>query len=231
MTEQEWLACADPRAMLEFLRGKASDRKLRFFACACCRLIWRLLTDERSRQAVLVAERLADGQATLDMLIATHADAGEASQLAYTLALVDDTNEYPSSAARFASDDLSDVDMHHAASVCAADAAWATSVAIDVKGYRGPNPYVASRKAQAALLHDIFGNPFSSVSVHASWQTRTVVGLAQAIYDERAFDRLPILADALEESGCANADILNHCREPGPHVRGCWVVDLLLGKE
>jgi len=64
-----------------------------------------------------------------------------------------------------------------------------------------------------------------------AWLTSTVTSLAQSIYQERAFDRLPILADALEDSGCTNPDILNHCRQPGEHVRGCWVVDLLLGKE
>ena len=62
------------------------------------------------------------------------------------------------------------------------------------------------------------------------WNDGTLVRIAQAIYDNRAFDRLPILADALEDAGCDNADILAHCRGPGPHVRGCWVVDLLLGK-
>jgi len=54
--------------------------------------------------------------------------------------------------------------------------------------------------------------------------------IAQAIYDERDFDRLPILADALEDAGCDNTDLLNHCRQPGDHVRGCWAVDLVLGK-
>jgi hypothetical protein len=80
------------------------------------------------------------------------------------------------------------------------------------------------------ILRDIFGNPFRPVTVNSAWLTATVVSLAQAIYDERAYDRLPILADALEDAGCDNAEILNHCRQPGEHVRGCFVVDLLLGK-
>ena len=83
----------------------------------------------------------------------------------------------------------------------------------------------------AILLRDIFGNPFRPVAADPKWLTSAVVGLAQAIYEERAFDRMPILADALEEAGCDNADVLNHCRQPGEHVRGCWVVDLVLGKE
>ena len=80
------------------------------------------------------------------------------------------------------------------------------------------------------LLRDIFGNPFRPVTVNLVWRSASVVSLAQAIYEERAFERLPILGDALEDAGCANADILAHCRGPGPHVRGCWVVDHLLQK-
>src|SRR5262249_32973192 len=88
--------------------------------------------------------------------------------------------------------------------------------------------------ALVALVHDIFGLlPFRPVTVApawAAWNDGTVVKLAQGIYEDRAFDRLPILADALEEAGCSHPDVLSHCRGPGPHVRGCWLVDLLLGK-
>lgn len=83
----------------------------------------------------------------------------------------------------------------------------------------------------ADFLRDLLGNPFRPVSVEAGCISPTVKQLAAAIYMDRAFDRLPILADALEESGCTNAEILRHCRGRGPHVLGCWVVDLLLGKE
>jgi len=79
-------------------------------------------------------------------------------------------------------------------------------------------------------MREIFGNPFHPVTADPAWRTATVVSLATAIYDDRAFDRLPILADALEDAGCTNADILNHCRQPGEHVRGCWALDLLLEK-
>ena len=84
------------------------------------------------------------------------------------------------------------------------------------------------------LLREIFGNPFRPVALDSSWlawNDGTIPELAQSIYDQRAFDRLPALADALEVAGCTNADILNHCHSEGPHVRGCWVVDLLLGKQ
>jgi hypothetical protein len=88
--------------------------------------------------------------------------------------------------------------------------------------------------AQTALLREVFGNPFRPVAVDPywlAWNDGTVVRLAQVVYEERAFDRLPILADALEEAGCDNTDILSHCRQPGEHVRGCWALDLLLGKQ
>jgi hypothetical protein len=83
---------------------------------------------------------------------------------------------------------------------------------------------------QARFLRDIFGNPFRTVAIDPSWLTSTVVSLAEGIYTDRAFDRLTILADALQDAGCDDPDILDHCRGPGPHVRGCWVVDLVLGK-
>jgi hypothetical protein len=96
------------------------------------------------------------------------------------------------------------------------------------------NNLPADKRPLVAFLHDIFGLlPFRPVTIApawAAWNDGTVVTLAKAIYEDRAFDRLPILADALEEAGCGNADILAHCRQPGEHVRGCWVVDLLLGK-
>jgi hypothetical protein len=83
---------------------------------------------------------------------------------------------------------------------------------------------------QVAVLRDIFGNPFHPVSLDPSWVTSTVATLAQQMYDSRDFTPMPILADALMDAGCDNADVLDHCRGSGPHVRGCWVVDLLLGK-
>jgi hypothetical protein len=83
---------------------------------------------------------------------------------------------------------------------------------------------------QTALLRDIFGNPFHSVVLDSAWLTQDVVNLAQSVYSGQGFNALPILADALEEAGCTDAGIFSHCRQPGPHVRGCWVIDLLLGK-
>ena len=90
--------------------------------------------------------------------------------------------------------------------------------------------YAPETPAHCDLIRDIFGNPFRPVVADPAWLTPTVQSIASAIYADRAFDRLPILADALEEAGCTDADVLLHCRIPGEHVRGCWVVDLVLGK-
>src|SRR5205807_298981 len=103
-----------------------------------------------------------------------------------------------------------------------------------VAAVRLVNPQAADelQQTQLMLLHDIIGNPFRPVRFDPSCLTYndgTVVKLARSIYDERAFDRLPILADALEEAGCQDGEILGHCRQPGMHVRGCWVVDCLTG--
>jgi hypothetical protein len=81
------------------------------------------------------------------------------------------------------------------------------------------------------LVRDIFGNPFRSTTFDPAWRTSTVVTLAEGIYADRAFDRLPILADALQDAGCASDDLLTHLRGDGPHVKGCWALDLILGKE
>jgi hypothetical protein len=101
--------------------------------------------------------------------------------------------------------------------------------------YVRPFPYYGSRPREDDLVRDVFGSPFAPASAVApawlTWNDGAVGKLARAIYDGRAFDRLPILADALEEAGCHDERILAHCRGPGPHVRGCWVIDRLLGRE
>jgi hypothetical protein len=90
---------------------------------------------------------------------------------------------------------------------------------------------VLSEEQQANILRDVFGNPFRTVTIVPDLRTSTAVALAQQMYDSRDFSAMPILADALQDAGCDNADILDHCRGPGPHVRGCWVVDLVLDKK
>lgn len=223
MTEREWFNCTDPKWMLSFIRDKRSDRKFRLFACACCRRISHLLRDERSRKAVEVAERFADGSATEEELTQAENDANDVwNELAYAEGNVTDAETDASDAACGAAC------YAEGAIGTAGSASHSAAYALSYEGKQA-----VAQDSQCRLLRDLFGNPFRPVAVDPPWLTwndHTIPKLAQAIYDDRAFDRLPILADALEEAGCDNADILNHCRQPGEHVRGCWVVDLLLGK-
>ena len=99
-------------------------------------------------------------------------------------------------------------------------------MAAEYLGRRGE----ALRRQVLARIHDIFGNPFHPITFLAEWRTSTVTTLAQTMYDSRDFSAMPILADALMDAGCDNDEILQHCRGPGPHVRGCWVGDECLSK-
>jgi hypothetical protein len=193
MTEAEWLACTEPYSMLEFLRRRVSQRKLRLFPVGCFRSgVPR--TPPQMAAALDLIERYADGKAT-------EADVRSTSKGA-TFSLL--------------------------TTVCHPDP---YDYAVHGGIWFGParkRPTLA-----VAILRDLFGNPFRPVALDAAclaWNDGTIPKLAQAIYDERAFDRLAILADALEDAGCTDTDILGHLRSPGPHVRGCWPVDALLGK-
>jgi hypothetical protein len=232
LIEQEWLACADPRPMLEFLRGKASDRKLRLFAVACCRRIWHWMIDKRSRRAVELAEQFADGLVSLKHLNEAASAAVEAT---WTL---QDAMDSPRPA-KWTSEKLA---AAMAAEMAAATETngmvWGTSDGYgsweEVQGLLQDEDSAMASDDQGSvgtILRDILDNPFRPAIFNPACLTPTVVSLATSIYEERAFDRMPILADALEDAGCDNADILNHCRQPGDHVRGCWAVDLLLGKQ
>jgi hypothetical protein len=237
MTEAEWLACTDPTPMLEFLGDRASSRKLRLFAVACCRRIWPLITEAHCREAVEVAERFADGFVNAEAREAAHLAAERVRQE------VEDTQAPLFSGVAHATAYAASYTIHDKGTVwlacrAAVNAACAAGHALSRQG-ASENEVAAANNAefaaQAALVRDLFGNPsrLAPFPDHSwlVWKEGAVVMLAQAIYDDRAFDRLPVLADALEEAGCAHADLLAHCRHPGKHVRGCWLVDLLLGKE
>jgi hypothetical protein len=218
MTESEWLACADPNVMLAFLRTKATKRRLRLFAVGCCRKIWHRLTDARSRSAVEVAERFADDPHNQELRDAL----SKAAAAAYAV----------EAAAR---ESIFMVNAHAAVRAChtveytVASEIFAAFAVMTACAAAYPENLMKSH-LHCILLRDIFGNPFCPVSIDQSCKGGTALDLAQAIYDERAFDGLPILADALEDVGCTNQEILGHCRGSGPHVRGCWVLDLLLGE-
>lgn len=218
MTRDDWLACGDPAVMLNFLRDTATDRKLRLFACACGRDVWRHLSDERSREAILTAERFADGDATFADLLAAHRAAADAVR---EIPLV--SNHRRAGISRRQADhnwgakDVAEVARR------AADPTWdARTAARAVAWNRG-----ASRYALLSHLRDIF-NPFRSAPFDPAWLTSTVTALARCAYDSREFSALPILADALQDAGCEDDEVLGHCRGESVHVRGCWVIDALL---
>jgi hypothetical protein len=203
MTAAEWMACQDPAALLTHLRSQAtrSGRKLRLFACACCRHVPDFMADDHSRQAVEASERYADG-------LATQAELSRALSKA-----------------------------------CGARAGRVTSrltprhvELVRALAARAAADGVTERSYQCALLRDVYGPPpFRRAAADAAWLTwnnGTVVRLAACIYAEQRFADMGVLADALEEAGCQDQALLQHCREEGKvHVRGCWVVDLVLGKE
>jgi hypothetical protein len=213
MTEEEWLTGIDPTPMLKFLLGKVSARKLRLVSCGCCRAVWPLLIDKRSRIAVRKLEEYADNVGNERL----RRDAYNTANAAYMSSL---SSALPWAAA--------------CTVVCATDREvppnlWG-NLASALETPDRNDGYQIERRLTICLLRDIFGNPFRPVVADPAWLTPTVVAIAEAIYRDRAFDRLPILADALEEAGCTDADLLLHCRQPGEHVRGCWAVDLVLGK-
>jgi hypothetical protein len=226
MIESKWLACGEPQPMLHHLGCKAGERKRRLFACACCRRAWHLLADPRVRTAVETAERYADKAATETEL----ENASDCAEVAYRSR---NTTAAGHAAARaVVSTTAGSLDAAHTA-VLAAEGI------VNPKNVAEPSAYErggleAEHAAQTAVLRDIIGNPFRPASVEPSWlcwHGGAVPKLAQAIYDGRIFGRMPALADALEGAGCADPDILEHCRTGGEHVRGCWVVDLLLVKD
>lgn len=233
MTETEWLECTEPTPMLEFLRDIATERKLRLFNVACCRLIGELITDATSQRALDVAERFADGQATENER-ATFSGGRYFESKSLSCCLESATSAVGWAVARPLTATEADYCQSHAKAACIHDAADKGLWVFD-----GENDYMVvtqpfrekANNEHSALLRDIFGNPYRPVTIDPRWLTSTVMDLAQVIYDEKAFDRMPILADALMDAGCDNEEIIAHCRGEGPHVRGCWIVDLLLGKE
>ncbi|HYT88703.1 MAG TPA: hypothetical protein VEL76_08345 [Gemmataceae bacterium] len=243
MNEAEWLACADSEPMLKFLRDQASERKLRLFALACCRRIDRLITDPRSRQALAFAEQyvevgLARRKGRPAVVRAARRAWTEAYQQMFSFQERDARARclIASNAADAAAAVLNE-EPHLAASYAAAFAsfavAWGAQVAAGANAY--PDLQDAFKRPeqeqQARLLCEVVGNPFRPpLAIPPSWRAAGMVALATSIYAEARFEDLPVLADALEEAGCTDANLLGHLRGSGPHARGCWAVDQLLGK-
>jgi hypothetical protein len=200
--------------------GTGSARKLRLFAAACFRWDWAAWTSRRERAAVVTAERMADGLETAEECEMVSA------------ALIRRLDEL---------DDWGDLECipHVSAVILHPDFNWQDARAcvsqVAAKAEFGPESFegcVAEALADlAALFRDIVGDPFRQVAVDRRWRTADTVGLARGIYEDRASERMPVLADALMDAGCDDERVNGHCRDAGPHVRGCWVVDCILGRE
>ena len=221
MTEAEWLA---PTMLAELLRylHKATDtpdRKFRLFGVACCRRVAEQIRKHALTEVIDECERLAD-----DLL---------SSRLNSLWRTADDIAQ----SGRFIENESDQAQLAYAAAVC-----QLTEYPIEpgqcadscVQALESHGGFDAGRREllfQVNLLRDIFGNPFRPATIDPAWRTDTAVALAGQMYESRDFGAMPILADALQDAGCTNDDILDHCRRDGPHVRGCWVVDLVLGKQ
>jgi hypothetical protein len=223
MSEADWLACTDPTPMIRLVVEHPDDRKCRLLACAACRLIWDLLPDPRSRHAVEVAERFADGQASFKDLArarneAVAAAGGAERQAAWAAYWATNTKAAGPLWNAFAA----------AAGATARKAMGGTARDLAASWDRH---HAAGQASQAELLREVIGNPFrlrKPDPALLSWDNGIIPALARGIYEDEAWDRLPILGDALEEAGCADEALLAHCRGPGRHVRGCWAADLFL---
>lgn len=209
LTRTAWYDCPEPERMLPVLqqRGRIPDRRYRRFICACARLL-SPGADETPIlcEALVVAERYAAGNAQTTDLHAAQRAILDSPQMKWE-----------------GGNALWNVVL------CAVEksAVHSAMIAIQFMNYKD----LVLDRSIAGLIHEYLGSPFASVKVEEawlSWKNGLVVGLAQVVHDESAFDRMPILADALEDSGCTDTDILRHLRGATPHVRHCWVLDTLL---
>ena len=252
MTEAEWLACAEPSILLASLFARArgdkaaGDERFRRFAIACCRRVAEVLEfgDKYALDCLEIYATSSMREALLKARRFHRSAANDASRDLSTARLADGVTRLRAQARSLATSAVWTCTKSKSTQAAMAYREAAATMAT-IKTLRAPipdshsyNEWLAPDPAelatQASFLRDIFGNPFRPAGINSSWVSwndGAVRKLAQAIYNERVFDRLPLLADALEDAGCTDAAILSHCRQPGEHVRGCWVVDLLLGKK
>ncbi|VTR97955.1 Uncharacterized protein (Fragment) OS=uncultured bacterium PE=4 SV=1 [Gemmata massiliana] len=215
LTESQWLEWDDPVPMVSFLRSHVNDRRLQLFACGVCRKLAPLMGIVEYELGLEAAERYANGERTKSAMkryrqVLTHHR--------ISLSGGDSSEQY--TALFLATVAISERDFR----------SFPTCLT-DLLRVRQSDQVRSAIYPAGPTLREIFGNPFRPVSFSPSWRTSTAVALASQMYESRDFSAMPILADALQDAGCDNSDVLDHCRGKGPHVRGCWVVDLVLGKE
>jgi hypothetical protein len=225
MTEQEWLTAIDPHYLFKKVHGFMFERKLRLFAIACCNRVSTLCNDSLAMNWLSVAEMYADGQAQKPQRQNAEGEAhraGTVNGYLVVCTLHKRANEAASRSSSFSADAVARAAVPEFFESTKDTEKWSRVLRSERQ---------KEFNAQADLLRDIFGNPFRPITLLPEWRTSTVLALATGIYEEKAFDRMPILADALGDAGCDNEEILQHCRSETVHTRGCFVVDLILGKE
>ncbi|MHC5537139.1 hypothetical protein ACYOEI_02755 [Singulisphaera rosea] len=245
MTSRQWCRCEDVATMIQAMKGVAGDRKGRLYLCGGCRAIGHLWFDELSLRAVEVAERFADGLATPEELhMANYSAEGTAFGYDFEPGVwrrwhPDGT--VPQSVRRLVemgalttaqlSEDKPEVDPAVRNRLLAAASLAEEAASRSPFDYDWWHCYIPRVPWPGTwMMRCVFGDPFLPyVFFSPTWLTPEVVDLARMIYDDRAFDRMPLLGKALDEAGCLNRDMIEHCRSTHPHVRGCWVVDLALG--
>lgn len=246
MTEAEWLTCTDPVPMVSHLRPPARSRRAFLFYHACCHRFARFHIYPGTKYAADRLERLADAlpspSESDDLLVraeegqrqALQSQMRECSLEEYLGMLCADATWAIAKASHPASSD-DDVQGYYGTAL--EDLLRAASLSkLDLGLRSGGNawglpPDPEESVLYARLLRDIFGNPFRAVTLLPKWRTSTAAAIAREMYESRDFSAMPILADALQDAECEDADVLDHCRRLGPHARGCWVVDFVLGKE
>jgi len=242
MTQAEWLACTATYEMSRFLEGKATLRKWRLVAVACLRRVVSYRTvqvefDNRSepdwRAIIKVVEEFIEGRVDETRLARAH----QTCRSGVFSSLTKPAHDFDSSDARLIVH-IAAIDSRYSVPDYEVGSQQHRFYCAKTEAPRN-RAQAAEERAQCDIFRCVFGHIFSQDSilnepiikpVLLQWNDGIVRKIAQAIYDDRAFDHMPILADALEDAGCDNADMLMHCRSGGEHVRGCWVVDLLLGK-
>jgi hypothetical protein len=231
VTGQEWLTCNCVERLLWAVEGCATERKLRLLSTALCESIRYLLSDKRSRQAVRVARLSVDGWASVEACIAARQEAAEVPHRGpHGAALAAD-------AARLT---LGNMGVRNVIALFhLTDAAISAEVGERPSLRKNPGLLQHLRKeavrenqrTAVQLIRDVFANPVEPVNFEPRWRSLDVLALAEGTYAGPAFERLPILADALEEAGCTSTPLLEHCRGKGKHVRGCWALDLVFNKQ
>jgi hypothetical protein len=209
LTEEHWLTSGDPTEMANFLGERGSPRRWQLFACHCC---WRILPllDDRGRDAVRLAEQLAEGRPT------TRGEVREA--LAEVLMAVLEATRMGFN--------LRDV---HAAMAAEAALSAPRRAFFHVRNAVGA-AHGAETATQCDLFRELFGNPFRPFVFDPAWRTPLVLTIASQAYQREEFADLPVLADALEDAGCDDRNLLAHLRAATPHHRGCWALDAVLDK-